>query len=195
MKLILGSSSKYRKDILEKAGYIFEVVNPDVEEKEVTTKDPRKRSIILAHLKADTLVKKVKEPSLLITCDIIVMCNGKMREKPESEEQARQFLKEYSQGGVPEMICALVVTNTETGKRYDGIDITKAFFNPYPDSVIEHFIKEGEPLTRAGGFAIQHPVLRPYLRKIEGTEESIIGMPVHLLAELLKKAGYNKIDN
>ena len=190
MKLILGSSSKYRREILEKAGYSFEVLSPGVDEKGIKIADPYKRPLALAHAKADALVKKVTEPAYIITSDIIVLCDGKILEKPETEEEARIFLRKYRSGSHPETVCAVVVVNTKTGKRHEGIDIAKTFFEPFPDSVMEDFIKEGKPLERAGGFAIQHPLLRPYIKKIEGTEESIIGMPLHLLKRLLREAGY-----
>ncbi len=192
MKLILGSSSKYRKEILEKAGYVFDVLNPEVKEKEIKIRDPYKRPLVLARVKADALVAKVKEPAIIIACDIVVVCEGELYEKPNSEKQAREFLKKYSDGGVPETVCALVVANTKTGKRYEGIDIAKTFFNPFPQAMIEEFIEKGEPFSRAGGFAIQHPIMRPYIKKIEGTEDSIVGMPIHLLKKLLKEARYSK---
>lgn len=190
MKLILGSSSKYRKNLMEKAGYVFDVVIPDIDEKLVKTDDPYKRPLILANTKADNLISKIIEPALLITSDSVAVCNGKLREKPESEDKAREFLREYSAGVAPECVTAFVIYNTITKERYEGIDKAQVFFNPFPDSVIEDFIKVGDPLGRAGGFGIQHPLLAPYVRKIEGEEETIVGMPIHLLKKLLIQAGY-----
>ena len=56
--------------------------------------------------------------------------------------------------------------------------------------MIEDFIKNGEPLTRAGGFGVQHPIMEPYVEKIEGDKGSITGMPLQLLKKLLAEAGY-----
>jgi septum formation protein len=190
MKLILGSSSKYRKEILEKAGYVFDILVPDVDEKNIKTDNPYERSLILARAKADAILEKVTEPSIIITSDSVVICDGKLYEKPVDETEARKFLNEYSHGANPEIVCALVVVNSVTGERYDGVDITKVFFKSFTKEMIENFIKEGKPLERAGGFAIQHPIMKPFVDKIEGTEESIIGVPLHLLKELLEKVGY-----
>ncbi|MFH1201074.1 MAG: Maf family protein [bacterium] len=66
----------------------------------------------------------------------------------------------------------------------------KVFFKPFSDSFIEDFIKKGEPLKLAGGFGVLHPIMKPHVDKIEGTEESIAGMPLHLLKKLLTQAGY-----
>ena len=190
MKLILGSSSKYRKGLMEKAGYVFEVMIPEVEEKNIKENDPYKRPLVVARVKADALISKIKEPALLITSDVIAICNRELREKPRSQDEARKFLREYSQGVAPEGITAIVIYNTVTGKYYEGADRAQVFFNPFPDSVIEDFIKNGDPLGRAGGFGVQHPILRPYVRKVEGDEEAIVGMPIHLLKKLLTEAGY-----
>ena len=187
MKLILGSSSKYRKEVLGKAGYVFEVLSPDLDEKLIKVDDPYERPKILARAKADSLLSKVSEPALLITLDIVVVADGKLYEKPETHEHARQMLRQYRAGVVPETICAMVVTNTETGEQFEGIDHAKVYFKHYPDEFIEYLIKEGDMLGRAGGFSIQ--MMRDYIKKVEGTEESIIGLPVHLLEELLRKAG------
>ena len=190
MKLILGSSSKYRKDILEKAGYVFDILTQEVDEKAIVADDPYKRPLVLAHAKADVLINKVTEPALIITSDAVAVCNGKVREKPESEKEAREFLQEYSSGVGPEGVTAIVVHNTITGERHEGVDRAQVFYNPFPDSVIEDFIKNGDPLGRAGGFGVQSRILRPYVRKIEGDEESIVGMPTSLLKKLLTQAGY-----
>ncbi|MFA6177323.1 MAG: Maf family nucleotide pyrophosphatase [Candidatus Paceibacterota bacterium] len=190
MKLILGSSSKYRKNILEKAGYVFDVLVPDIDEKLIQVDDPYQRPLVVARAKAEVLISQIKEPALLVTSDVIAVCNGKVREKPESKEEAREFLMEYSKGIGPEGVTAIVIYNTVTKEYFEGIDKAQVFFSEFPESVIEDFIKNGDALGRAGGFGVQSPILRPYVKKIEGDEESIVGLPVLLLKKLLKQAGY-----
>ena len=192
MKLILGSSSKYRKELLEKASYVFSVLVPEVDEKDIKTDDPYQRPLILARAKADELYAKIKEPALVITADTIVIADGRLYEKPETEEEAREFLKQYSAGLNPEIVCVIVIVNTETGERYEGVDKAKVFFKPFPKAMIEEYMKVGEPLHRAGGFSIQHPIMRPYVDHIEGEEDTVIGAPLHLLEKLLTQAGFQK---
>ncbi|MFA6076900.1 MAG: Maf family protein [Candidatus Paceibacterota bacterium] len=190
MKLILGSSSKHRKEILEKAGYVFDIFNPDIDEKLIETNNSYERPLILARAKADDLMKKIKEPALIIALDTVVIGNGKLYEKPKTEIEAREFLKKYSEDLVPETVSAIVVINTITGKRYEGVDKAKVFFKKFPPFMIEDFIKNGEPLSRAGGFGIQHPIMEPYVEKIEGDKGSVTGTPLQLLKKLLTEAGY-----
>lgn len=190
MKLILGSASKYRKEILKKAGYDFEVLVSDIDEKSIKAEDPYQRPLILARAKADTLISQVKEEAIIITSDTVIIAEGNLYEKPETEKEAREFLKKYSEGIVPSAVTAVVVVNAKTGEKYEGIDIAKVSFKPFSDLFIEDFIKSGEPFKLAGGFGVLHPLMKPYIDKVEGTEESIAGMPVQLLKKLLKQAGY-----
>lgn len=192
MKLILGSSSKFRKNILEREGYVFSIISPELDEKAVETPDPYKRPLILAHAKADEIVSKVNEPAIIITSDVVVVGGGKLYEKPEDEKQVREFLATWSTGLPSEVVCAIVVVNTETGKRVEGVDIGKVVFKEFPQEVIEEYIKHGEPLLRAGGYAIQHPIMAPYVYRIEGSPNTIVGVSTELLEKLLIEAGYKR---
>ncbi len=190
MRLILGSSSTNRIEILKEAGYVFDIVVPTLEEKLVKNTDPYQRPLILAHAKADELAVLVEEPALIITADTIVMWGDELCEKPETKEEARHFLMKTRSNSVPETVTAIVITDTISGRRYEGVDITKSFFKPLPDEVIEDFIENGDPYSRAGAIAIQHPILKPYFERIEGRYESVLGMPIHLVTQLLEEAGY-----
>lgn len=185
MKIIFGSSSKYRRAVLEKHGYQFEVMSPDIDEKAIRTDDYYELPLLLAKAKAEALLPRISQPAVVITADQVVVCNGNLHEKPRSAEEAREFLQKYSNGHPAETVAALVVTNMENGKQAVGVDIAKTHYNFIPNSVMEDFIKNGDPFSKAGGFAIQSSVLQPYLQKIEGTEDSIMGMPIKLLEKLL----------
>ena len=187
MKIILGSSSKYRRAVLEKNGYTFEVMSPDIDEKAIRTDDYYQLPLLLARAKGEALIPRVSEPSLVITSDQVVVCNGNLHEKPANPEEAKLFLERYGQGHPAETVSAVVVTNTANGKKAEGVDIAKTFYNFVPAEAIAEFIKNGDPYTKAGGFAIQSPILQPYMNRIEGTEDSIMGMPLKLLEELFTK--------
>ena len=187
MKIILGSSSKYRKELLENAGYQLQVMVPDIDEKAIRTDDFNQLPLLVARAKLDALIPKIAEPSIAITADVIVVCAGSVYEKPKDEQEARFFLKSYSDGNPAEVIAALVVINTKNNKRAEGIDIAKVYFNVLPPTVIDEFIKNGDPFSKAGGFGIQIPILKPYVSKIEGTRECVMGMPMDLLEKLIKE--------
>lgn len=145
MKIILGSQSQWRQQILKEMGYEFEVMSADIDEKAIRHKDPR------------------------------------------DENELKYFLKTYHEAPA-EPVNAIVITNTETGKRVSGIDSTRVYFKEIPGEIIEQFVKREDLYNRAGGFAIQDPLLQPYIEKIEGVLDSIAGLPKELTERLLQEA-------
>jgi predicted house-cleaning NTP pyrophosphatase (Maf/HAM1 superfamily) len=67
---------------------------------------------------------------------------------------------------------------------WKGVDVAKTYYNFIPPAVIEDFVKNGDPFSKAGGFAIQAPILQPFMEKIEGAKDSVMGMPLALLEKL-----------
>lgn len=187
MKIILGSASKHRRNILEKMGYTFDVMSADIDEKAIRHEDPKELTMALAKAKAEALRLRIKEPLLLITADQVVYWNGQIREKPEDEDEARNFLQGYAQYPA-KAINAVVVTNTQTGKQAGGIDITTVHFRPIPEEVIEKLIREGDVFSQGGAFSVLNPLLAPFIERVEGTVESAEGLPVELTQRLMKEA-------
>lgn len=185
MKLILGSGSKGRQDVLKAAGYNFTVVTADIDERSIMQSDPRQRALSVAHAKADVLAQKILEPVLLITADQVVVCDGVIRGKPENTDQAREFIRSY--GKYPmETVSAVVVTNTATGKRAEGIDVARIFFHPIPENVIEEAIAIGRVLHCAGAMRCEDPPLSAFVSRFEGTKDSTSGLPLALLRRLVR---------
>ncbi len=186
MKIILGSRSEGRKKVLEKMGYTFEVMPADIDEKAIRFKDPGRLTLAISNAKADALLAKIKEPALLITCDSVVVCNGVLREKPVSADEARIFLEFYSRYPA-QVVTSVVIVSTDTGKRVSGTDIAEIWFRPIPKEVIEAYIKSGDPFLHSGGFDHEHPILLPYVETIVGETESVTGLPKKLTENLFKR--------
>lgn len=189
MRIILGSASKQRKRILERWGYDFEVMTADIDEKAIRFDDPRKLTMALARAKTEALLPRIKEPALLITADQVVMCNGEILEKPENPEQARRFLKGYAHYPA-QPVNAVVVTNTETGVQRGENDENTVYFRSFPDHVIEQLIAEGNIFRQAGAFSLEDSLVAPYVERIEGTLESVEGLPKEMTERLMKEAGF-----
>ncbi len=186
MKIILGSGSAYRKQAMTELGYDFEVVTADIDEKAIRFDDPSELTLTLAKAKAEAILPKLTEPAILITSDQVVVCNKIIREKPVDEQEARTFLESYSTYPA-ETVTAVAVTNTETGRQESVIDVAKAYFKPLPEHVIDQLINDGDVFTKAGGFAAEDPLIRPYIDHIEGTIDSIGGLPKELTQKLIEK--------
>ncbi len=184
MKIILGSQSASRKLILEEHGIVFETMNPDIDEKAIRDSDPEKLVLTLAHSKADALLPRIHEPSLLITSDQVVLWSGTILEKPESEDEERRFLHGYARLPL-ETFTSIVVTNTQSNVRVEGVSVGKVTFRSIPEDIIDAIIQDGTVFLFAGGFDIESPFFIPYIEKIEGDPEGICGLPWKLTKQLL----------
>jgi septum formation protein len=187
MKIILGSASARRQTILKAMGYEFDIMPADINEKAIRDSDPEKLTMTLANAKADALTPRIKESAILITSDLVVVFQGKIIEKPESKEEAYRVLNAYNQEPIS-TVCSVVVTNTKTGKRFFGTDVSIVYFNPIPPENIKEFVESGKVFEHAGSFAAENPLFALFVKKIDGTLESIMGMPVDLTKRLIEEA-------
>lgn len=185
MKIILGSQSLGRRKIMEEMGYQFETMAADFDESSIRFSDPRELTSALAQAKADVLKSKISEPAILITSDTVVVCNGEIWEKPVNEEMAREYLKAYKNFPA-EVITSLVVVNTKTGREVLGVDISKIYFFEFLEEDIKELIDEGDVYRVSGGFTIEGEKWERHIKEIEGTRESIIGLPTELLKRLIE---------
>eukprot|EP01116_Phalansterium_solitarium_P009488 TRINITY_DN23653_c0_g1_i1.p1 TRINITY_DN23653_c0_g1~~TRINITY_DN23653_c0_g1_i1.p1 ORF type:complete len:192 (-),score=42.19 TRINITY_DN23653_c0_g1_i1:277-852(-) len=183
LKIILGSSSKWRKQVLERMGYTFSVLSPDIDEKAIRDPDPVQLTLKIARAKADELVSKVTEPAILICSDQVIVCNGEIREKPVDEAQARAFLKSYTENPA-EAVVGVVVVNTATGKRLEATDIAKQHFKSITDELIERLIADGTIFWCAGGFAIE--LMDGHLGPVDGDRDTIMGLPNEVTRRLIE---------
>lgn len=115
MNIILGSSSRFRQEMLSQMGYQFSIVSPDIDEKAIRDADPHKLVMAIALAKAEAILSKIQEPVIVITADQVVTFKGEIREKPTSEKEARNFLSSYGESPI-ETINAVVVTNSKTNR-------------------------------------------------------------------------------
>ena len=184
MKIILGSQSKWRQDILKRMGYDFETMAPEIDEKAIRFDDPKRLALALANAKADALVPKIKEEAILITSDQVDVCNGEIREKPRDAPEAREFLRSYNKYPV-ETVTAVVAANTANQKRKEGLDIAVVYFRPLLERKISELIASGCVFSCAGGFCINHPAFKGLIERVEGEVDSVAGLPPKLTEKLI----------
>ncbi|MDD4358873.1 MAG: Maf family protein [Candidatus Pacebacteria bacterium] len=186
MKIILGSQSKLRKKILEEMGLEFEVMPADIDERAIRFENPQELVISIAKAKAEALKPKISGDAILITSDLVVFCNGGIREKPKDEKEARQFLESYNIYPA-KTIGAIVVINLKTGKTIQEVDITQVFFNHFSKEDIDNFIKEGDVFNMAGGFSVEGELWMSHIERIEGDKDSARGMSKNILSRLIEE--------
>lgn len=186
MKIILGSSSKWRQQILTEMGYEFEIVTPDIDEKQIRRTDPKELVIALAEAKADAVAAKVSEPALIITSDQVGACNNIIREKPVSTEEVYEFYDQYRQYPL-QTFTAVTVRNTATGNQQTDVDIVSTHLAPIPNTIIDELIAEGEILNMAGAIKLEDPRISPFILSRDGALDSLIGLPKDLTLKLIEK--------
>jgi len=187
MKIILGTASKQRKQVFEEMGYKdFNVLTAEIDEKAIRVDDPKELTIALAKAKAKELIKHILEPAILVTADQVIYWDGTIREKPKNADQAREYLSTYYKA--PALIVnGIAVTNTETGKQVCGNDSTEVIFSEIPEEAIKRILKECNVFAWAGGFAVEEPLFKPYIKSIAGTDGSSRGLPKTFTEELIKE--------
>lgn len=186
MKLILGSKSIGRRTVLLNAGYEFDILTSEIDEKSIRSDNYEQLPLLLARAKSDDLIPRIQESAILITSDQVVICNGELREKPESKEQAYEYLMSYSKYPA-QTNTAVVVVNTKTGKKTEGLSIAKVFFNKIPEEIISKLIGEGNILHAAGGFIVENPLLSEYVKRIDGEVSRVTGLPLTLTKKLIQE--------
>ncbi|XP_009588765.1 uncharacterized protein LOC107800667 isoform X2 [Nicotiana tabacum] len=194
-KLILGSSSTARRKILADMGYQFTTMSADIDEKAIRKEKPEDLVMALAEAKADAIISKFRNtenlekdsnPTLLVAADTVVVYEGMVREKPSSEAEARQFMKDYANGHAA-TVSSVLVTNLVTGCRRGEWDKVEIYFHDIPDQVIDKLIEEGIVLYAAGGLIIEHPLVLPYIKEVVGSTDSVMGLPKALTERLIKE--------
>ena len=188
MRIILGSASISRKQILEEAGFVFEVMTADIDEKKIRHDDPKELTLAIAHAKADFLLKKIQEEALLITADQVVICNDQVFEKPRDSKEVAYFLRCYS-NNMAITVTAVTVTNTANKHRVFGIDIAKVYFNKILDDDIKKLASNPKFLCCAGGFQVEdeNNKLSSQIKKIVGGVDSVKGLSLTLTKRLLEE--------
>ncbi|GAV60045.1 Maf domain-containing protein [Cephalotus follicularis] len=195
-KVILGSKSKPRRQILTEMGYEFIIMTADIDERSIRREKPEELVMALAEAKADAIISKLQSEgqledgshaTLLITADTVVVYEGVIREKPCSKEEAREFIKGYS-GGHAAVVGSVFVTNLKTGTRKGGWDRAEVYFHDIPDEVIEELIEEGVTLDVAGGLMLEHPLTLPFVEAVVGTTCTVMGLSKALAEKLIQEA-------
>jgi len=186
LKIILGSSSPWRRQILAEMGYEFESMSPDIDEKAIRRDDPSELVLTLAEAKSLALRPRIQEPCVLITSDQVVISGGRVLEKPRDEAEAREFIRRASDEP-SSTVTAVMAVNTATGKTASGVDVANIWFDPVPEDIVDKIICKGDVYTCAGAIETTDPVIRPYVRRIDGDIDSVIGLPKKLTRKLIEE--------
>lgn len=183
MKLTLASKSPRRKDLLQKSGLSFEVISPRFEEKP-TSLSAAEETLYFAEEKARS-VAALCPNALVIGSDTLIECDGKKLGKPKDKKDAIRILSALS-GKQHVIHTAVVLLNTQTNSLLKHREEVQVTFKKLSQKEIETYVATGEPMGKAGAYAIQGKG-KTLLEKVEGDEEAAIGLPLTTLKKWLKE--------
>lgn len=187
MQIILASASKRRQDLLKMINLDYKVIVSDEEEvidKSLTVLENCKN---ISYQKALNVLKKVKEDSIIISCDTVVCKDNELIGKPKDKLDATLMLKKLSGTShiVYSCLTVLKVKNQKIIEEYKEVGKCLVYVDSLSDEEIEDWINKGNPYNKAGGYAIQEEFGK-YVTKIEGDFYSIVGLPLNKLYQILK---------
>lgn len=184
-KLVLASGSPRRRELLSKMGYCFEICTPDVDEHVTGHASDIVRT--LAIRKAHAAAQRYTD-AVIIASDTLVSLHGEPLGKPEDEDDARRMLRALS-GTQHDIYTGLCVLDVASGREEVTVERGGVQFKTLSDSQIDAYIATGEPMDKAGAYAIQGKG-GAFVESYVGSFESIMGLPVEQLAEMLKHFGF-----
>lgn len=184
MNLLLASNSPRRKELLTQLGYQFDIVKIDVDESYPSDLKPDEIAEYVSAKKAKAF--DVNENEILLTSDTIVALDQKILLKPKEENEAFEMIKSLS-GKVHQVYTAFTLKTVDS--EISKTSKTDVEFSEISDEEIKFYIKTYKPFDKAGSYGIQEWLGMAKVKNISGSFYSVMGLPVDLVYEELKKLG------
>ena len=188
MRLILASGSARRRDLMTMCGYEFSVI-PCAAEEEHTAASPaelvERLSLAKARAVFDSLPEDEKTEAVVVGSDTVVALEGRIIGKPADEADAFDILK--AESGKTNVVFTGVAVVSAAGESVTHDEATVRFAE-LTDDEINAYIATGEPMDKAGAYAIQGR-FSLFINGIEGSYHTVVGLPVHLLYPMLAARG------
>ncbi len=177
--IVLASASPRRKALLSTlAPEPFEVVVAEIDESPLPGERPEPHVRRLALAKARAVAAQIEGPARVLGADTIVVFEGRILGKPADAADAAATLRRL-RGRRHEVVTGLAMVDAETGRSRSTSATTGVWMRDYSDAEIEAYVAGGDPMDKAGAYAIQHTGFRPVAR-LEGSETNVIGLPLAL---------------
>lgn len=182
-KLVLGSQSPRRAELLKALGLDFRQLSSDIDESYPTGLKGAEISDFIAQAKADSLIGQLADDELLICSDTIVCLADQVLGKPANYEQAKEMLQSLS-GQSHRVISSICFSDKKQSKVVH--DSTEVFFKELRESEIDYYLENFQPYDKAGAYGIQEWIGMIGIEKIIGSYFTVMGLPTHLIFEQLK---------
>jgi septum formation protein len=183
-KLILASRSPRRRQLLDDAGYRFEIMEPDeaAEEGVVARESPRETVSRLAYQKAADVARRV-DRGIVLGCDTLVECHGHVLGKPQDRDHARQMLH-LLRDRVHHVYSGICLWERPRDETQIEADVTKLKMDFRSDQEVESYLDSGAWEGKAGAFGYQDRL--GWIHVLCGSESNVVGLPLELLERMLR---------
>ena len=193
--IILASSSPRRQEILKMLKIPYRVIMPNIDETISTMLSHDEIPELLAREKVLAVIKSLpvgQEIPWVLGADTIISYNGKLYGKPQDQDEAFSFLKDF-QGNTHTILTALVLYNGKTKLTTSKLCKTEVTFSAMTDEEIQWYIDTGEWHGAAGGYRIQS-LVSMFIKHIDGSYSGAIGLPISELYDILTEQGYKILE-
>jgi septum formation protein len=188
--LVLASASPRRRELLDQIGLTFEVETADIDETPQLGEEPVAYTRRLAEHKTSAVFARLRQqgrdPERLVVlgADTTVVCDGKILGKPEDEDDAARMLRMLA--GKQHRVVTGVAVITGTAAPLVEAEVTLVEMNALTGQQIADYVATGEPLGKAGAYAIQGRAAR-FIPRIEGCYFNVVGLPLARVSSMLAK--------
>lgn len=187
--LILASASPRRRELLGSLGISFEICPADVDEHIDLPADMAVFS--LSRRKADA-ARRLHPGRWILAADTLVSADKRILGKPSDREEACRMLR-FLSGRTHQVYTGVTVISPD-GRSFTEVDTSDVTFDRIGEEEIRSYVDSGEPMDKAGAYAIQGGAAK-WISRLEGSPSGVIGLPLCLVRKLLREAGYIPAGN
>ena len=188
-RLLLASASPRREELLGMLVASFEVRPADIDERRKSGEAAGAYAQRLAEQKAAAIAGTMAGTASerwVIGADTVVVLDDRCLGKPRDAGQARRMLRSVS--GRAHLVYSAVSLQGPGRHRDTALSVTEVHFDPLPEAWIENYVESGEPMDKAGAYAIQGGAAA-WISRIDGSYTGVVGLPLYQTAGLLRVAG------
>ena len=183
--LVLASASPRRQELLRQIGCDFRVVVSDAQELSENQMAPERLAVENARRKAGDVAARECGNVPVLGADTVVAVDGMILGKPKDEADAARMLRLLS--GRRHFVYTGIAL-AYRGEIYDSVAETTVWMDELSDGEIAAYIATGEPMDKAGAYAVQGRAAK-FIPRVEGSFSNVVGLPLHAVAKLARKAG------
>lgn len=194
-RFVLASASPRRLRLLRGIGLDPLVLPVQVEERAVPNEAPRTMVLRLAEKKGRAAARRLTDadaPCVILAADTAVVLGRRILGKPASAAEARAMLR-LLRGRTHEVLTGVFILRTDDERTVREVECSHVRFRGYDEAAIRDYVAGGEPLDKAGAYAIQGGGAR-LAEGLEGSWSNVVGLPVEKLEAWLSRIGLNRSD-